>query len=80
MYSMSSSPQNEVLTSEPLPCPECGALQMTKMIADCRLNDGVVVKRLQHFKCRACGATLFDDEAMHKIQAQRARHPVVLAV
>jgi hypothetical protein len=35
------------------------------------LADGLMVKRLRHYKCRACGERLFDDDAMHRIQQQR---------
>jgi len=70
---MSSSPQREVRMSEPLPCPECGAMQMAQVVGNCRLDDGTAVKSLRHFRCRACGAKFFDDEAMHRIQAERAK-------
>ena len=37
-------------------------------------------KRLRHFKCRACGARLYDDDAMHRIQSERAKHTLAHAV
>ena len=70
---MSSSPRKEAQTSEPLPCPECGAMVLGRVVENCRLDDGLSVKRLPHLKCRACGARLFDDEAMHRIQTERAK-------
>lgn len=70
---MSSSPQREARMSEPLPCPECGAMQMVRTVENCRLDDGLQVRRLRHLKCGACGARFFDDEAMHRIQAERAK-------
>lgn len=70
---MSSSPQKEARTSELLPCPECGAMQMACTVENCRMEDGLTVRRLRHFKCRACGARFFDDAAMHRIQTERAK-------
>ena len=69
---MSSFPPKEVPISEPLPCPECGEIQMTHTVETCRLADGLTVKRLRHYKCQSCGSRLFDDDAMHRIQAVRA--------
>ncbi len=77
---MSSSPRREAQTSERLPCPECGAMELGRVVENCRLDDGVSVKRLPHFKCRACGARFFDDGAMHRIQAERAKQQVAHAV
>jgi len=53
---------------------------MVRVVESCRLDGGVSVKRLRHFKCRACGARFFDDEAMHRIQAERAKRHMVHAV
>ncbi|MEW6365466.1 MAG: hypothetical protein AB1714_12640 [Acidobacteriota bacterium] len=58
--------------SEALPCPECGAGLLVDTIEDCRLQDGLCVRRLRHFRCRACGSRFFDDEAMQRIQSMRA--------
>ena len=77
---MSSSPQREVRISEPLPCPECGALAMAPKVENCRLDDGLLVKHLRHFKCGACGARFFDDNAVHRIQGERAAHTLAHAV
>lgn len=77
---MSSSPQKEARMSEPLPCPECGALEMAQTVANCRIDVGLSVKRLRHFRCRACGARLYDDDAMHRIQRERAKHTLAHAV
>ena len=66
--------------SEPMPCPECGAMQMTQTVGNCRLSDGIVVRRLRHFRCGECGSTFFEDAAMHRIQAERAKHAVAQAV
>lgn len=65
--------------SEPLPCPECGVAQMTQVTEACRLDDGLIVKNLRHFRCRACGARFFDDEAIHRIQNERAKRPLAHA-
>jgi len=70
---MSSSRPKKAQTSEPMPCPECGAVSMVHVVEHCRLDDGLSVKRLPHFKCGDCGTRFFDDEAMHCIQAERAK-------
>ena len=69
---MSSFHQKGAPISEPLPCPECGEIQMTRTVETCRLEDGLTVRRLRHYKCQSCGARFFDDDAMHRIQALRA--------
>ena len=69
---MSSSRPKEARTSELLPCPECGKVQMTRTVGTCRLGDGLTVKRLRHYKCRFCGVRFFDDDAMHRIQSVRS--------
>jgi len=77
---MSSSLQREAQMSDLLPCPECGALELFKTVENCRLDDGLSIKRLRFFKCRACGAKLFDDAAVHRIQSERAGHALANAV
>lgn len=69
---MSSSHRKEVPTSEPLPCPECGELQMIRVVETCRLADGMTVKKLAHYRCQSCDSRFFDDDALHRIQAARA--------
>jgi len=76
---MSSFHPREARISEPLPCPECGKPKMTSVVETCRLEDGPTVKRLRHYKCRSCGARLFDDDAMHRIQQERAKEGVAVA-
>jgi len=44
-------------------------MQMVRVVEPVRLADGLVVKRLAHYKC---GSRFFDDDAMHAIQAARA--------
>jgi len=56
---------------ETLPCPECGEDQLAVVVETCRLEDGLTVKRLRHYKCSACGARLFDDDAIHHVQEER---------
>src|ERR1035437_619107 len=73
MSSMSSFPQRKTQMAEPLPCPECGAVRMTRVAENCRGEEGLTVRRLRHFKCLACGARFFDDDAMHRIQSERSR-------
>jgi predicted RNA-binding Zn-ribbon protein involved in translation (DUF1610 family) len=72
---MSSSHPREAPVSEPLPCPECGKTEMVSVVATCRLVGGLTVKRLRHYRCRSCGARVFDDAAMHRIQQERAECP-----
>ena len=72
--SMSLSHPKEAPTSEPLPCPECGKVEMVRVVEDVRLEDGLTVKKLAHYKCRSCGSRFFDDDAMHAIRAARASH------
>jgi hypothetical protein len=73
---MSSSHRREAPISEPFPCVECGQTEVVAVVEDCRLADGLTIKKLRYYKCRACGARLFDDAAMHCIQQQRVEHPV----
>ena len=80
MSFMSSSPANRVPISEPYPCPECGAERIARVVENCRLDDGMIAKRLPHFKCRSCGARFFDDDAIHRIQSQRAARVMARAV
>ena len=77
---MSSSRANAVPTCDLLPCPECGAEKMARVVENCRLEDGLLVRRLRHFRCRACGTRFFDSDAMHCIQALRAGQAVAHAV
>jgi len=47
---------------------------MVRVVETCRLEEGLTVKKLAHYKCRSCGSRFFDDDAMHRIQAARASH------
>ena len=69
---MFSSHPKEAPTSERLPCPECGAIQMIRVVETARLADGLTLKKLAHYKCGSCGSRFFDDDAMHAIQRARA--------
>jgi len=71
---MSSSHRKKALTSEALPCPECGKIQMIRVVETCKLADGLVVKKLTHYKCSSCDTRFFNDDAMHHIQTARASH------
>ncbi len=71
---MSSSHQKKAPTSEALPCPECGKMQMTHVVETCKLEDGLTVRKLAHYKCGSCKSRFFDDDAMHRIQSARASH------
>lgn len=73
---MSSYHQKETRISEPFLCPECGKAKVITVTETCRLTDGMTVKRLRHYKCESCGFRLFDDDAMHRIQQERAEHSV----
>lgn len=76
---MSPSNRKEAPISEPLPCPECRKTELVSVVETCRLADGLTVKRLRRYRCRFCGARLFDAAAMHRIQQQRAESPVTAA-
>lgn len=69
---MSSSHRKKAPTSEAFPCPDCGKTGMNRIVETCKLEDGLVVKKLTHYKCRSCGSRFFDDDAMHCIQTARA--------
>ena len=47
---------------------------MVRVVETCRLEDGLLVKKLAHYKCSSCGSRFFDDDAMHRIQAVRVSH------
>ncbi|MBL7190000.1 MAG: hypothetical protein ISS70_27040 [Phycisphaerae bacterium] len=47
---------------------------MTRVVETCRLEDGLTVRKLAHYKCRSCCSRFFDDDAMHRIQDARASH------
>jgi len=70
---MSSSRPREAQISEPLPCPECGKAEVVSVVETFRFADGLTIKRLRHYRCRSCGARLFDDDAMHRMRQQRDR-------
>ena len=55
-------------------------MQMVRTVENCPLEEGLVVRRLRHFKCESCGARFFDDDAMHRIQTERARRGTAHAV
>jgi predicted RNA-binding Zn-ribbon protein involved in translation (DUF1610 family) len=74
LVAMSLSHLRKAQTSEAFPCPECGKIQMVRVMGTCKLGDGLTVKRLAHYKCRSCGSRFFDDDAMHGIGAARASH------
>ena len=65
--------------SEPFPCAECGAMQMAYTVANFRTEDGLMVQRLKHLKCGACGACFFDDTAVLRIQTERAKQSLAHA-
>jgi len=68
---MSSSRPREAPTSELLPCPQCGKTQMACVVETLRLENGLTVEKLRHYRCRSCGSRFYDDEAIHRIQAAR---------
>jgi len=43
-----------------------------RTVENCRLDDVPSVRRLRHFKCQAWGARFFDDDAVRRIQSERA--------
>ena len=77
---MSSFHPKEAPIFEPLPCPECGEIQLSRTVENCLLGDGVTVKNLRHYKCNSCGARFFDDDAMHHIQTVREKQDTLKVV
>jgi len=71
---MSSSHQKKAPTSEAFPCPDCGKIRMVHVVETCKLEGGLAIKKLAHYKCHSCGSRFFDDNAMHHIQKVRASH------
>ena len=55
-------------------------MQMAYTVENCQTEDGLTIRRLRHLKCRTCGARFFDDEAMHRIQKERATRTLAHAV
>ena len=55
-------------------------MELAQTVGNCRIDDCLSVKRLRHFKCRACGARLYDDDAMHRSQRERAKRTLARAV
>ena len=53
---------------------------MSYAVEDCQTEDGLAIRHLRHLRCSACGARFFDDEAMHRIQKERANRPLAHAV
>jgi hypothetical protein len=47
---------------------------MTRVTETCKLEGGLTIKKLAHCKRSFCGPRFFDDDAMHRIQAERAPH------
>ncbi len=69
----------ETKIRKPLPCPECGAVELVTMTGDCLMTDGTVIPDLERLQCRACGEKLFSPESVDKIQRIRnlkKRRPV----
>lgn len=54
-------------------CPVCGRKKMIRVNKSCRLEDGVVVPKLDRLQCQACGEDFFDLYAMDQITEFR-RH------
>jgi len=72
--------RKKVQTYELLPCPECGAEKMMNAVGNCRLDDGLIIRKLRHQKCLACGARFYTDDAMHRIQTEREACRIAYAV
>ena len=62
---------NAWIEFEPLPCPECGQIEMEKIKADCTLSDGTFIQNLEYFYCSSCHSRFYDDAAMTRIEKQR---------
>lgn len=80
MSSMSSSHQRKAPTVKTLLCPLCGTVAMSRITETCTLNDGLVMKLLMHWKCGECEERFFDDDAMRRIQEERGKQNVKMAM
>jgi len=57
--------------AEPFPCHECGKVEMVLVTETIKVEGGIVVKNLPHYKCKSCNARLFDTQGVHAIQKIR---------
>ena len=57
-------------------CPSCGQKKLFRVNKSCRLEDGLVIPKLDRLQCQACGEDFFDLFAMDQIAAFR-REPAV---
>jgi hypothetical protein len=56
---------------DPLPCPECGQVEMKRIKSGCTLADGTFIPNLEYFYCSSCNSRFYDDAAMTRIEKQR---------
>jgi len=48
-------------------CPNCGEKKLIRVNNPCRLEDGLVVPKLDRLQCQSCGEDYFDLYAMDQI-------------
>jgi len=63
---------NPLKEFDPLPCPECGQVEMKKIKADCTLSDGTFIPDLEYFYCSSCHSRFYDDAGMARIERERS--------
>ncbi len=81
---MSSSPRNgqQIKKKRLTPpatgwkCPMCGQKALIRVNKSCRLEDGLVIPKLDRLQCQACKEDFFDLYAMDQIAEFRKRHPL----
>ncbi len=56
-------------------CPACGQKKLFRVNKSCRLEDGLVIPKLDRLQCQACGEDFFDLFAMDQIAEFRRHQP-----
>lgn len=56
-------------------CPNCGQKKLFRVNKACRLDDGLIIPKLDRLQCQACGEDFFDLYAMDQIAEFRQNHP-----
>ena len=52
-------------------CPSCGQNKLIRVNNSCRLEDGLIMSKLDRLQCQSCGEDFFDLFAMDQIAAFR---------
>jgi hypothetical protein len=57
-------------------CPSCGQKALIRVNKSCRLEDGLVIPKLDRLQCQNCKEDFFDLYAMDQIAEFRKSHPL----